>query len=118
MEASITKESVCIYNSTIDCFGHAQCSTCGWNPKVKEKRVRQFLKEHAVTKHRRPHYCPIKNCSMAEQKQKLGIAIQCYSNRCEGTPDGICLIMQRALDHWQQEVDSLASGVKKKVEII
>jgi len=117
METSIGKNDVCLYNSTVDCLGHTQCSTCGWNPKVEEMRVKQFLKEHAKTKKRRPASCPIKNYSPAEQKQRLGMVLQCYNGRCELTTDGVCRVMQNALDYWQQELDFIASRNMKKVEI-
>lgn len=35
----------CVYNNMIECQpGCRNCSSCGWNPAVKEKRVREFLR--------------------------------------------------------------------------
>lgn len=38
-----TKEFVCIYNTSIDCFIHTKCETCGWNPEVEAKRKQEIL---------------------------------------------------------------------------
>ena len=34
--------SICIHNKMIDCSAKAGCERCGWNPKVKEQRVKKM----------------------------------------------------------------------------
>ena len=33
---------ICKYNSAILCIEKTACKKCGWNPKVEEKRKKQY----------------------------------------------------------------------------
>ena len=46
-----TRMMHCNFNKMVDCSeAEKKCGKCGWNPKVAEKRVQEFLKSGCKVK--------------------------------------------------------------------
>lgn len=41
-EAARERKYPCDFNSFVDCSPDGQCGRCGWNPAIREKRVKQI----------------------------------------------------------------------------
>ena len=41
---------ICVWRTSILCGDHSKCGSCGWNPKVEERRKEQFRKSGKVIK--------------------------------------------------------------------
>lgn len=56
----------CKYTAMVNC-GVENCSTCGWNPVVKQARLKQIKRERAHLLKKKPQKCPLRNHTIAMQ---------------------------------------------------
>lgn len=101
MDNPMNSSGGCKYSPMLNCHNANECARCGWNPIVREKRIKQFVRERALEQQRRPDRCPLRDFSVMDQKNKLGMVLSCFSTRCEMTPEGTCCILASVLDHWK-----------------
>lgn len=106
----------CKFAKMISCGNTNACMTCGWNPKVKEARIKQFTRERANELKKKPKQCPMRSCSVLDQKRELGMTLNCFSHTCELTPEGKCRVLAGALEYWTSKCNGQAVGLSKKVE--
>lgn len=105
----------CKFSPMVNC-GIANCTSCGWNPAVRQARLKQIRRERAHELKKKPQKCPLRNHTVIEQKQDLGMVLNCFSPTCELTPDGECRVFTRMLEYWENRCGHYADGLPKKVE--
>lgn len=105
----------CKYTTMVLCCVE-NCSTCGWDPVVKQTRLKQIKRERAHLLKRKPQKCPLRNHTVIDQKQNLGMVLHCFSSTCDLTRDGECRIFARMLEYWEDRCRYSESGFLKKVE--
>ena len=101
MDNSMNNSGGCKYSTKLNCHSTNECARCGWNPVVRERRIKQFIRERALEQQKRPERCPLRDISVMDQKEKFGMVLSCFSSRCEMTPEGTCRILAGVLDHWK-----------------
>lgn len=106
----------CKFAKMISCGNTNACTTCGWNPKVKEARVKQFMRDRANEMKKKPNQCPLRSCSILDQKRELGMTLNCFSPTCEMAPEGECKVFVGVMDFWMSKCNGHAVGLSKKVE--
>ena len=114
MEMNLLK-GTCKYTAMVNC-GVENCSTCGWNPVVRQARLKKIKRERAHLLKKKPQKCPLRNRTVVDQKQDLGMVLNCFSSTCELTQDGECRIFARMLEYWESRCGYSESGLSKKVE--
>lgn len=105
----------CKFSPMVNC-GIANCTSCGWNPAVRQARLKQIRCERAHELKKKPQKCPLRNHTVIEQKQDLGMVLNCFSPTCELMPDGECRVFTRMLEYWENRCGHYADGLPKKVE--
>ena len=117
MEMITSMKGNCKFSNMVNCFGAANCTNCGWNPVVKQVRVKNFLKEMALESKKRPKYCPMQDTTVIDQKQKFGVVMRCFNSNCQPTPNGACRALSEMLEYWTGRCGLQVHEPPEKVEI-
>lgn len=100
MENMVTTYSRCAYSPTLNCHSTHECEKCGWNPAVKERRVKQFMRAQTLAMKKKPDNCPLRRYPVLDQKRNFGMVLNCLSTHCEMDPNGSCRIFSGTMKHW------------------
>ena len=100
MENIVTTYRRCAYSPMLNCHSTQDCEKCGWNPVVKERRIKQFMRARALEMRKRPDNCPLRSYPPLDQKRNLGMVLNCLTTHCETAPNGSCRIFSGTMKHW------------------
>lgn len=117
MEMNNSIKGNCKFSSMINCFGTANCMNCGWNPVVKQARVKKIMKELAREAKKKPKHCPMQGHTTIDQKRNFGIVVSCHNSNCSLLPNGECVAFAKMLEYWAARCGLQMLEPSEKVEI-